>query len=227
MNVPVPAPGGPHPNLHFRDNFGVSCSVILTKVEEAIVRLSALLSLSLFLLSAVSFAQVNSTDSSQSNAAPEHFNIDDIDRSVNPCVDFYAYTCNKWMAANPIPSDQASWSHWDKMQLWNEQVLKDALEAASKDDSQRTPVQQKIGDYYASCMDESAVDQKGISAIQPELDRIAALSDKSQLAEEIAHIHALEFQLAPASNSGSSTVAFGFSSGQDLDNASMVVAQVD
>ncbi len=171
--------------------------------------------------------QVKSADSSNTNIAQEHFNIDDIDRNVDPCVDFYAYTCNKWMAANPIPSDQASWSHWDKMLLWNEQVLREALEAASKDDPKRTAVQQKIGDYYASCMDVSAVDQKGVAAIQPEFDRIAALTNKSQLATEIAHIHALEFQLSPASNSGSSTVAFGFGSGQDLDNASLVVAQVD
>ncbi|HKW18268.1 MAG TPA: M13 family metallopeptidase [Terriglobales bacterium] len=172
-------------------------------------------------------AQMKAADSDNAKVAPEHFSIDDIDRSVNPCVDFYAYTCNKWMAANPIPSDEAAWSHWDKLQLWNEQVLKQALEEASKDSPQRSAVAQKIGDYYASCMDESGIDRKGVEAIQPELDRIGALSSKSQLAEELAHIHAITFQLAPGNESGAHTAAFGFSSGQDLDNASMVVAQVD
>ncbi|HZQ18146.1 MAG TPA: M13 family metallopeptidase [Terriglobales bacterium] len=171
-------------------------------------------------------AQTKSADSA-SNVTPDRFDINDIDRSVDPCVNFYAYTCNKWMAANPIPSDEASWSHWDKLELWNENVLKQVLEEASKEDSQRSAVDQKIGDYYASCMDESAINSKGAAAIQPELDRIAALNNKSQLATEIAHIHAITFQLAPGTESGSKTAAFGFGSGQDFDNASMEVAQVD
>lgn len=192
------------------------------------MRLLQAFSLSLAVIWALaSAAQTKPADSAAAHITPDHFNINDIDRSVDPCVDFYAYTCNKWMAANPIPSDEASWSHWDKLQLWNEHVLRQVLEDASKDNPQRSAVEQKIGDYYASCMDEAAIDGKGIAAIQSELDRIQALSNKSQLATEIAHIHAITFQLAPGSDSGSKTAAFGFSSGQDLDNASMVVAQLD
>ena len=172
-------------------------------------------------------AQQSSSASTPSNITPDRFNIDDIDRSADPCVDFYQYTCSKWMAANPIPPDQASWSHWDKLQLWNEQVLKQILEDASKDMPQRSPVEQKIGDYYFSCMDEAAINDRGTAAIKPELDRIAALENKSQLAGEIAHLHAMTFQLAPSSDSGSQTAAFGFSSGQDFDDATKVVAEVD
>jgi putative endopeptidase len=194
--------------------------------KEAFVR-----SLKLFVLLAtfralLAVAQANSSDPGGA-ASPEHFNIEDIDRTIDPCVDFYQYTCNKWMAANPIPPDQNSWSHWDKMQFWDEQVLKQVLETASKDDPHRSAVEQKIGDYYSSCMDESAINDRGIAAIKPELDRIAVLASKAQLPEEIAHLHTLTFQLAPQTNSGSSTVGFGFSSSQDFDNANMVVATVD
>ena len=105
--------------------------------------------------------------------------------------------------------------------------MKQTLESASSADANRNAVQQKIGDYYASCMDEPAINNQATAAIKPELDRIAALSDKSQLAGEIAHVHALTFQLAPGTNSGSSTAAFGFSSQQDFDNASQVVASAD
>jgi putative endopeptidase len=189
--------------------------------------LTALLLLTTLICPLAGNAQMKPAESGAAKVTPDHFDIDDIDRSVNPCVDFYAYTCNKWMAANPIPSDEAAWSHWDKLQLWNEQVLRQILEDASKDNPQRSAVEQKIGDYYASCMDESAIGSKGVAAIQPELDRIAALNNKSQLANELAHIHAITFQLAPGSDSGAHTAAFGFGSGQDFDNASMVVAQVD
>jgi len=158
---------------------------------------------------------------------PDHFNIDDVDRSVDPCEDFYAFSCNKWMAANPVPADEASWSHGDKLALWNEQVLRQILEDASKDDPHRTAVEQKIGDYYASCMDEHAINDRGLGAIQSELDRIAAMHSKSQLAREIAQIHSITFQLAPGSDSGARTAAFGYGSQQDFDNASMVVAAAD
>ncbi|HZR65375.1 MAG TPA: M13 family metallopeptidase [Terriglobales bacterium] len=181
----------------------------------------------LVVLAAVAaFAQSNSDDS-MASTTPEHLNLDDLDRSVDPCVDFYAFSCNKWMAANPIPGDENAWSHWDKLQLRNEQVLKQVLESASKDDSHRSAIEQKIGDYYASCMDESAVNSKGAEVIKPELDRISALTSKEQLAQEIAHLHALTFLLDGQTNSGATTAAFGFGSGQDFDNASLVVAQVD
>jgi putative endopeptidase len=91
----------------------------------------------------------------------------------------------------------------------------------------RGPAEQKIGGYYASCMNETDIDNKGITAIKPELDRIEALRNKTQLAETLAHIHSITFALATGTDSGSGAALFGFGSGQDLDDASRVVAVVD
>jgi len=165
----------------------------------------------------------------QSETTPQlsHFDATQVDRTLDPCVDFYQFTCKKWMASIPIPPDQVSWWLGSKLMIWNQSVVRGILEDASRDDAACNPGQQKIGDYYASCMNEAEINSKGSSAIKPELDRIEAIQNKAELAEEIAHIHEITFGLAPATNSGSSTVLFGFSSGQDLDDASKVVAVID
>jgi endothelin-converting enzyme/putative endopeptidase len=87
----------------------------------------------------------------------EHFDAGLVDKTLDPCDDFYKYSCNKWLTANPIPADQVYWSTGSGLELWNEGVLRDTLEAASKNDASRGPVQQKIGDYWAACMDESGM----------------------------------------------------------------------
>ena len=150
-----------------------------------------------------------------------------MDKSLDPCVDFYQYSCKKWIDNNPIPGDQPTWSHGSKLNLWNQGVLRDVLEKASADDPKRDAVDQKIGDYYASCMDESAINSKGIAALKPELAKIDALKDKSHLAAELGHLHAITTALAQPTDSGGTTALFGFSSSQDLDDASKVVAVAD
>ena len=157
----------------------------------------------------------------------DHFDVTQIDRSVDPCVDFYQYACKKWIAKNPIPPDQANWWLGSKLMIWNQTVVRDILEKASGDDQKRSPSEQKIGDYYASCMNETEINAKGTAAIQPELDRIAALHSKTHFPEELARIHRITFTLAPGTDSGSTGALFGFSSGQDLDDASKLVAVLD
>jgi putative endopeptidase len=161
------------------------------------------------------------------NLEPEHLDISQVDRKLDPCVDFYKYTCNQWIAKNPIPPDQASWWLGTRLMLWDQMVVRDILDKSSSDNPKRSPVQQKIGDYFASCMNDAEINNKGVAAIKPELDRITAMQSKTQLPEELAHVHRITFALSPATDSGSTTALFGFSSGQDLDNASQVVAIVD
>jgi putative endopeptidase len=88
-------------------------------------------------------------------------------------------------------------------------------------------VQQRIGDYYSSCMDEAAINTKGIAVLKPELDRINGLQSKRDLAGEIAHLHEITFALDESTDSGATTAVFGFGSQQDFDDASKVVASAD
>ena len=82
-----------------------------------------------------------------------------MDKSVDPCVDFYAYACGGWQKKNPIPPDQSSWSVYSKLQDENRTLLRSILENAAVNDPHRGPINQKIGDIYASCMDEAAVNK--------------------------------------------------------------------
>src|SRR5262249_25149628 len=95
-------------------------------------------------------------------------------------------------------------------------ILRDVLQSASVNNPNRDPIEQKIGDYYAACMDEQAIDRKGITPIKPDLVRIAALADKKALAVEVARLHRI-----------GANAAFVFSSGQDFKNSTQVIAQAD
>ncbi len=162
-------------------------------------------------------------------AAPklEHFDPNLTDQSLNPCDDFYKYACNKWLTANPIPADQVYWDTGSSLQLWNENVLRETLEASSKNEPARSAVQQKIGDYWAACMDESGIEAAGLKPLQPELDRIAALKSKKEITLEIAHLHHLFPGAWEQSDNQTNSPFFGFTGQQDYDDASMVVAQLD
>ena len=144
------------------------------------------------------------------------FDIHALDTSVEPCNNFYQYACGTWLKENEIPADKTSWGRFNELDERNRAVLHDILEKAGKDDSSRTSIEQKIGDYYAGCMDEKAIEDKGLAPIQPELDRIAKLKSKSQLATEVAHLHDLGVE-----------ALFGFGSDPDFKNASKVIAVTD
>jgi len=93
--------------------------------------------------------------------------VTSLDRSVDPCVDFYKFSCGGWQKNNPIPADQSGWSVYAKLGNENQQFLWGILEADAKA-TNRTPVQQKVGDYFAACMNTAAIDALGLKPVQPE-----------------------------------------------------------
>ncbi len=111
-----------------------------------------------------------------------------MDKSVDPCVDLYHYSCGGWQKKNPIPPDQTSWSVYGKLYQDNLLFLRGILEQAGPSAPQRDAVTQKIGDFYASCMDEATADKRGAGAIQPQLDAIAALKSAHDMAPLVARL---------------------------------------
>src|SRR5213595_2436299 len=86
--------------------------------------------------------------------------VTSMDKSVDPCSDFYHYSCGGWQKKNPIPPDQTSWGVYGKLYQDNLVFLRGILEEAART-KQRDAVAQKIGDYYSGCMDEAAVNKRG------------------------------------------------------------------
>jgi len=163
----------------------------------------------LFLLTLPLSGQVNSQ-------IPQGFSVDNIDKTADPCVSFYQYSCGNWLKKAEIPADQTSWGSFTDLRERNTAIMRDILEKVSSDDPNRNSIDQKIGDFYGSCMDEKAVNAKGIDPLKPELDRIAAVKDKPALIAAIAHDHLL------GANS-----FFDFGSSADLHNANMAIANLD
>ena len=138
-----------------------------------------------------------------------------MDRSVDPCTDLYTYSCGGWMKKNPIPPDQSRWSVYRKLYVDNQQYLWGILETASKPEPSRTPNQQKIGDYFAACMDEAAVTRAGAAPLRSDLEAIEALASAKALPALLGSLH------LRAQTDG---YVFGFFAEQDFKNSDRVIA---
>jgi endothelin-converting enzyme/putative endopeptidase len=169
--------------------------------------------IALVLASLLSSARAQQPAAAPSKPEPA-LDITSMDRSIDPCVDFFKYSCGGWIKNNPIPPDQSSWDTYSKMQDENRGRLRGILEAAAVPDPNRNAATQKIGDYYASCTDEKAIDAKGAEPLKPELERIASIKSKAEIADiAAAMVH--------------SNALFRFDSTQDFRDANQVIAEAD
>ncbi len=142
--------------------------------------------------------------------------LSDMDRSVNACEDLYRFSCGGWLKKNPIPSDQSSWGVYSKLEQDNQRFLWGILEDTAKPSAGRSNVEREIGDFFAACMDEPAIEKAGAAPLREKLDAIAALKSTADFPELLARQHlALNFGML-----------FSFTASQDYADSSREIAFV-
>ena len=144
------------------------------------------------------------------------FNISLLDHKAAPCENFYQFACGGWLAKNPIPPDQSDWGRFNELAERNRVLLRGILEKAADESANSSEEDRKLGDYYASCMDEKAVNTLGAAPLKPDLADINGMKDNRDVSAEIARLY---------SNGVSSLFHFG--STQDAKDATSVIAELD
>ena len=171
----------------------------------------AFLFVSLPLASVIGLAQAPRAGGATSSQSG--IDLNSLNRRVDPCADFFEFACGGWLAANPIPGDQPRWGRFDDLQERNNEILHKVLENAA---TSSDPANRKIGDYYASCMDEATIEKKGATPLEPFFQKIAALKSAADLPALVADLHTIGVN-----------AFFGFGAEGDFKNAKMVIAQLD
>ncbi len=140
--------------------------------------------------------------------------VNAMDRSADPCEDFYQYSCGGWMKNNPIPADQPQWSVYGKLHQDNLQFLWGILDGFAKNPGTGDAIQRQIGDYFAACMDESVVEKRKAQPLEANLRLIDGMQSPRDLPLVLAKLH-LET---------GGTFFFDFGSSQDMADSSQVIA---
>src|SRR6185312_16857682 len=167
------------------------------------------------LLAGAAAAQTSQNGDSEKQQSKSGLDLGAIDKSADPCNNFYQYACGTWIKNNPIPPDESSWGRFNELFQRNQEILRGILEDSAKHQD-RSSIDQKIGGFYQSCMNEPEIEQRGTAPLQLELKRIAGINTQSELLDEVARLHQRQVG-----------VFFNFYSSPDPKNARMVIANVD
>lgn len=175
------------------------------------------------LFAGASFAQ------QQAQSAPpklEQFDASMLDKSQDPCVDFYAYSCSKWQAAHSIPGDLPSVGTWTPLYLWNQTILRETMEKDATNPNAKGTAQ-LVGDYWKSCMNLDERAAKGKQWLANALKPVDAIKSKKELPAILAHLHGALIPAWEGDDDQTNTVLFGFGPSQDMEDSSKMVAGFD
>jgi len=168
------------------------------------------------------------TSSEQAPPQLDHFDASKVDKSVDPCTDFYSYACNQWVKDNPLPADEVFWGTFGKLQLWNQtQLHQTAVETAAKPSADRTAVEQKVGDYWTACMDEKQRNTSSLESLRPELEHIDHMSSKNQIADIVAELHRSIHGAWNPADTETAAALFGLGAQPDFHDTAHVLPQFD
>jgi len=219
------------PGIVGRRKLAPICQRLLPRVMLPVVMIKKVLCTVVSLLGAVALnAQLQSSPGPAADAGkslkknPPPLDPANMDTSVKPGDNFYLYGNGNWIKNNPVPPEYSRWGSFNELIEKNNDALHEVAEQAaataareeseSKSEKAVTSDVQKVGDFYASGMNEAAINAARARPLQDEMKRIDAIKDRADLTKEIGHLHSIGIG-----------AFFGFSSGQDDKNSKMVIAQ--